>query len=328
MNTYKKLKYLIEVLALLVIIVTSLPVTPAFAISNPDSILIDSISIFQNLWEAGDQLYVVEYEVNYATTPTEDASDAFFVGIWDGTTCKYTRPLDYYQHNITSIYLSADNSLTWDGAYTIRVSGNPSLFTSITEDVNRQTYSLSSSNWTGGTSAESPDYLANWCVHLAEILQADWSITLLTSTNLLNSTGATVFQDAIPGLGSVCSTLFQVSLEYPAGGTTTGTPSYANQLSGNTGIKLQRSLEGLSQYFLGKSTYWSLIGAVGLLVIYFILAGRIFTATGSTTASIVMGIPFLLIGAVLGLVPLAAVYISAILLAVIFGVVFILGRMT
>ena len=65
--------------------------SPVYAISNPDSITIESVRVFQNLWETGDQLYVVEYKVMYDSDPDEDPEDTFLVGVWSDSTQKVSK---------------------------------------------------------------------------------------------------------------------------------------------------------------------------------------------------------------------------------------------
>ena len=146
-------------------------VSPVWAISNPDSISIQSVRVFQNLWETGDMLFLCEYKVMYATDPTEDPKDTFLVGVWDGTTQKYSRPLSYYDHNMQSVYLTAAQALTWEGSYTVRVMGNPSYFATLTKDVNKASLELAPTHWISGAQSASRALLQDWCVSLAETFE-------------------------------------------------------------------------------------------------------------------------------------------------------------
>ena len=70
----------------------------------------------------------------------------------------------------------------------------------------------------------------------------------------------------------------------------------------------------------------SMVAAAGATLLYFILAGRVFVATGSTQAAIVLTIPFLLIGGLLGFIPLSVLFAIGFLIIILFGITFILAR--
>ena len=183
-------------IALLVLLVVAVPV---FAISNPDSIAIQSVKVFQNIFEDGDFLVFVRYDVNYSADPDEPADETFLVNLYDtdGTTLLYQRPLNYYDLNIVSIYLTPAQAsgLTWEGAHVIKVMGNPSVFGGLTEGINLVSRTLeSSANYVSGDMDASRGYLGIFCINTARVLQADddWP-TLLTSNDKLNTQGAITF---------------------------------------------------------------------------------------------------------------------------------------
>ena len=160
-------------LPLLLILATAIPV---LAITNPASIAINSVRAYEGLWESGDMLLVVEYEVMYDPDPDEDPQDTFLAGVWDGAVKGPDRALDYYQHNFTSIYLTAAEVTSFgyelNDELSIKVMGNPSYFPSLVEGVNMKTSTLTAGHWVGGgTLEENRAYLAAWCVDLAGTLE-------------------------------------------------------------------------------------------------------------------------------------------------------------
>ena len=209
----------------LVAIIASLGLaTPAWAISNPDTIGIGDAYLFTDVLESGDVLAYVRYDVNYASEPSEDADATFQVAIYgtDGTTLIAARPLNYYQENIISIYLSAAvNTLTTGGAYYIRIMGNPAIF-ALVENVTMDTRVLASGDWYAA------DELDGIMITQAGILQTDWGITLLTNDKL-NATGATYFLKAIPNLSTMAPGIFA---------TTTSAFTYTNTAFNNTGLNM------------------------------------------------------------------------------------------
>jgi len=320
------------VLLLFILIALVLPTIPVYAVADPDSIGIESVRVYEGLWEAGDMLFVVEYKVMYSSEPSESAENTFLVGVWDGAVKGPDRPLNFYQHNIISIYLTAAEvgifGYTYGDELKVRVMGNPTYFPVLTEDVNMDTFTLAASFWVNeGSLAATRTFLAYWCVALAEVLEISWGIPLLTTGDRLNTAGMIAFQDAIPGLDSICPEVFQVYTSYPDYTDPAYTPTYETDLLGRTGARLTGVLEGLGQWITGKANMGGLIGGVGLAILFFVLAGRIFIATGSVPIAIVVSIPFLFVGNVIGILSLTITFIAAFIVVVLFAVTFILGRM-
>ena len=58
--------------------------TPVYAIDAPDSISVESIRVYEGIWETGDMLFLVEYKVMDDPDPSEDPWDTYLVGVWAG----------------------------------------------------------------------------------------------------------------------------------------------------------------------------------------------------------------------------------------------------
>lgn len=101
------------------------------------------------------------------------------------------------------------------------------------------------------------------------------------------------------------------------------TGAYEEGLQRNMGDRFRNALDGFGEW-LGIPG--SMVGAAGAAIIYFILAGRVFVATGSTQAAIALTIPFLLIGGLLGMIPLSVIFAIGFLIIILFGITFILAR--
>ncbi len=301
------------------------PPFPAYAVANPDSISIKSVRVFQNLWTTGDQLFVIEYKVMYAADPSEDPADTFLAGIWSGSTPQFSRPLNYYGHNITSIYLTPSESLVWEGSYSVQVMGNPVYFDPLVEGTNMSTLGLPGSDayWVSGIEEDSRFYLHNWALVLAEGLQVSWAVTLLTDEGRLNSTGSATFLTAIPGLNSIIPDFFTVSASVTGFDEYVFTGIYQDTLTERVGDRLKGALDNLGEFLHIPG---ELVGALGLGILYFTLAGRIVTSTGSAPAAIVISFPFLIAGSFMGLLPLAWLFVAIFMALVLFGVTFILVK--
>ncbi len=177
------------------------------AIGNPTSISMADVYIFKNVLVTGDQLWYCRYTVNYSPVPPEDPTTTYQMAIYDagGTIVYFTRPLNYYQENIISIYLTSAQALTWSGAYIVRVMGNPAVFGMLTEGVNQISRTVGAGDY-----HEAAD-LAGVMTSQARILQTDWGISILTASDKLNATGSTYFIKAVPGLNLMVPSIFQTT---------------------------------------------------------------------------------------------------------------------
>jgi len=295
----------------------------ALAIDDPDDVEILSVKVFQNLWETGDQLYFVEYNVEYGTEPDEDSEDTYVFQIYDGATMMAQTPLPYYQVHIVSIYFEPSDALIWGSSYVIRIGGNYSV--PFPSGVPEERRSLSSTDWLEGDEDASRTLLGEYVIQIAEDLEDRWggSITLLTTTNKLNSTGALTFGECIPGLADICPDYFETSVEYPEFDRETEATALQASATAQMSARLQTALDGIGT-FVGMPG--AFVGGVGLAIIFFILAGRIFTATQSVPIAIVASIPLIFLANLIGLISVAITWAAVIVVCLVFAVVFILGR--
>jgi hypothetical protein len=206
-------------------------VTPVFAIGDPDYVSIGDAYVFRDVIDNGDQLYFVRYDVSYSPVPGEDADETWEVALYDSIgSLVATRPLNYYQHNIISIYLTAAQAITWGSAHQLIIRGNPAVFETLVEGTNQRTRVLGSGDY-----FEVAD-LGGIMITQAGILEDDWGITLLTLSDKLNVTGATYFTAAVPGLNSMVPSIFQYGgVVYSQPPFPTPDTAYADTLRGNLG---------------------------------------------------------------------------------------------
>ena len=300
-----------------------IPVTPVFAISNPDSIAINTWEVFENVFEADDMLFVVSYDVDYTIEPTEDASDAFNFQVLDtdGSTLLASRPLSYYQYDLTSIYLDAAQAatLTWESAYSLRILGNPALFGSLVEGTNMVTKVLAPSDWnTTTTLGDTEELLYIHFVAIATALETDRTATFLVDTaggQVLNTAGRIIFLTAVPAVDSVVPDLFQQAGGFFDTTRDVGTGAYDTYLTYNTqiGTRLAASFDGIGAYF---GTSGQTMGALFIVLVALMVAGIVFFYTGNTIAAMVLAVPMMVMGNWLGLVPLAISFIIVMMFVV------------
>lgn len=300
-------------------------VTPVYAtvpVTNPISMSIDSVRIFQNVFETGDELVVVEEHVMYTADPSTPATQTFSMQ-FNTASGNFSRPLQYYDYNFNAIYLTAAEAVPFPSAGSIVIMGSPTYFSTISEGVNQKTYVLSGGEWVTGTTAYSQSVLGSWCLALAQSFQTSWTITLLVN-NLLNSTAAPFFLTVIPGLETITPTIFAQSTSY----ITTSTPApntkaYETDLLSRIGPTLSSAITGLSAV---TNIPYTLMSLLLTAIMFFIVGGSIFAATGSPALVIPISFPFLFAATVVGLIPLSVIFFIVGIVVVIFGITFVLGR--
>jgi len=215
---------ILNVSILTVLVLTLVLSGSAFAISNPNDVSIEKVFVWNNLWVNGDWLFYVEYDIDYTVTPTESAEDTYLVVIYDeNDNLVATNPLNYYDYNIISVYLTpsqiSTKGLDWDELdnYTIKVSGNPAYFAPLVEcpaaNCNQDTYAVDAN----ADVYDNPmDYnrslLGELMLIRAGVIEDVWSIDLLTDSGRLNTAGSLAFKTAIPGMDQLTPESFESSL--------------------------------------------------------------------------------------------------------------------
>ena len=293
-------------------------VMPVCAISNPDAINIASGAVFRDVLNTGDQLWFVRYNVTYGVAPTELANTTFIMAIYDtdGTTLLYTRPVNYYQENIISIYLTSAQALTWGGTYYVKIMGNPGVFGALVEGTNMKTWVTTPGDFYEQTSFQGYLYTQ------ASILQTDWAITILTSGGKLNVTGAMFFNEAIPGLSSMLPEFFQVTTASMTSGNIAYTEAYATNTATRAG-SMNVAFASIGSMF-GISEGWAMLWLVGILDV--ILMGLVYASTQKSEIAFVSGFALTSLFGWIGLIQLQIVIILVIFVAILFAILFILGR--
>ena len=286
---------------------------------NPASITIGDVAVFRDLLESGDQLWYMRYDVNYATVPTENAENTYLMAIYDtdGTTLLFTRPLNYYQHNIISIYLDATESLVWEGAYVVRVMGNPGVFDPLLEGVNMRSRTLGAGDYREFTD------LGGYLLNQAQILEDDLELILLTSGGLLNTTGATLFLAAIPGLNNILPGIFQVTTSYPGVTKVDWNHTYEEELLDRRGEALNMTFNDLSDW-LGTSPDWIATGWAGFLSIS--VGAMVFASTKKPDWAVLFAGVAIPMFVFMGVVNLNLYIIIFFVVLIIFGILFLMGR--
>ena len=295
----------------------------AFAIGNPDYVLIADVYVFRDVLELGDQLYFTRYDVSYATNQTEDAKDTWQMALYDSSGALIaTRPLNYYQHNIISIYLTPVQAInvTWGGAHSVKIRGAPSVFGLLIEGTNMVTKVLAAGDYFEKSS------LQGILIDQAKELEDDWDTVLLTPGNKLNTTGSTFFAKAIPNLGSMVPGLLATAVRQLPPEYTSWNQTYVAELQEHEGSRLRGAVTEIGSYF-GLSEGWS--GFWLISMVYLLFVGAMYPAVRNPGWALIAGFPVLVGAAFLGIGTslLTLVVVLVLVAALIFGVYFILGRL-
>lgn len=200
--------------ALFLYLALSLPALAAIA--SPDTMTINSVNAYYSLLEDDDQLYLIDYTIDYGANPDENVTEAFLARLMDGDDelgqqAPYSYYDDGYDRGVVSIYFTADDAPTWAGDYTVKLEGNPTL-----DWVDRPIISSSAINFTLGT--DQSGSLAAKVLYLADQLEMAWSVDLIETTghgSWLTDYGEDYFSNVIYNLSAMCPTIFSGSSTSP-----------------------------------------------------------------------------------------------------------------
>ncbi len=225
------------------ILAALLPLQTAFAIDDPTSISIVDVKAYDGVLNTGDLLMVVEYNIEYASTPTETIDQAF-LGRFKraGTEYASVEPFAFndkgYGLGVFSIYWTKtqkeDDSIEFSNpnseAYTITLQGKVGVFPGTAPSTTTGTIDWQDST---NTTQELFDHVAT----LANKFQNDagWSSNIpLISTSAdaikLEVKGEDYFANAIPGLGSMIPGLFTYGRTVPDDTMDVHTKNFENEV--------------------------------------------------------------------------------------------------
>ncbi len=213
--------------------------TPVLAdTAAPDTTpTVDDISVYGDLLESGDKLYLIYANIPYATNPTTQVSDTYLWQLFNtdnttelGRTVGYTYQDGGYGYNVYSLYFPATANVTWGTSYLLRLSGNPVVF--LTPPV--YDFSVATTDYKViATQALELDILS-----LADDLYFQWSLTASTtlteeteSGRQLSKAGERVFRGTIYGCQAFAPGIFSSSIQDVAVTDRTWSTAYSDNLT-------------------------------------------------------------------------------------------------
>jgi len=259
------------------------------AMSNPSGVEFIEVVAFHHLYETDDYLLLCHYNIAYASPPPTTVDDAFIFRLMDtdgttllGSNTAYPFADNGYGQGIVSIYFTEDDAHApaWDGLYILRLSGNPSAFT--TPPV--YNYTLVASDYsTVDTQAGNQAALATKILDISMDLEIAWDASLLDLTDtgvVLSATGESYFRYTIPGLQVLAPTLFYAYVSQPDftpqdWGTNQGT-NYTTRFDTSW---VGESIADVGNLLQINNSYVGGIIVMGACLVFIILSARQFQTT-------------------------------------------------
>lgn len=231
------------------------PGVPCFADqATPDSTPSVEVDIYGNILETNDRLFIIYANIPYGTTPDEPVTEAFIWSLIDtdgvttlGTTTGFSFVDNGYGYNVYSFYFSAAEALSWNTAYTVRLSGNPTIFD--TPPV--YNYPVDNADYADNTSSVRTS-IAERVLYLANQLNIEWNLSASSYLtyeseigSVLSILGESFFRNAIYGLQSLAPSCFRFNLSNVTDTTRTWDTEYTDNLSSqSTGTWVEDAQSG------------------------------------------------------------------------------------
>ena len=290
-----------------------------FSTWGDDVLEVISGKVFSGYLEDDDWLIVVHYLNEYPPyAGTESPGDYFDLQLLAGGNLTAQVKLPAWGNKPGSIYLSKAmaDQLEWGSAYSIRMYGrfgsNPSV-----------SLTLTSQMWSGSDLTVLDDWVLNTASLIGDYY--DTAMTTYVDGNLevLNAVGGTIFSVGIPRLGHIRPHLFEhppMDIDYEA-------DEFDREYEDSF---VWDNLLG-EQIVDDAGVVGAIFGLTGLQMLQVAFVGAWLTSTGvvaalAGTPAVLVTIPFLIIGVMTGLLPIAIfAIVSSLLILVMIWVFWLRG---
>lgn len=275
-----------------------------FEVWGYESVEIMDVKVFQSYQSEGDWLVTISYNIQadcgmyeYPWEATLKETGGSDIASWRIVQCGY-KPQGLY------IGSTLAETLVWGGDYTVEITGlygsNPNA-----------SIEIATADWVGGDLV----WLDAWVIHTAgkmgEYDETLYTVDVPIYLRVLNVAGGTIFDAGIPYLSDYRPDIFLVSLSTLSIGYDDEVPvDYADSLEAQPlvdvlGAPLATAIDGISDWF-GVTT--------NMMALIFLLIGFIAIAMIEKTIAVIV----ILGGVVLGIVPMAALFIVVFVLSIVF----------
>lgn len=272
------------------------------AIADPDTQQINAVWVYRNCIETGDQLYLIDYTLDYTVSPDENITEAFLVRLMDGSTelrgvAPYSYYDDGYDRGLISIYFNAADAPTWDGSYKMYLVGNPML--SWSGSPPKVSLNASGFVWTDGTIATNQVAISSRILAMAEILEDAWSVDLIDSTasgSYLTVYGESYFTNVVSNLRIIAPHAFSGQIIQPELDGRDFTGAYSADLAADiSGTPLD--LTDLATAFGTTRAFMTGILYYAAVVLFLVLVVK---TTKTYKPIVLLSVPLIIGGAFLG----------------------------
>jgi len=294
--------------------------SPALAIANPDTISINAVYAYRHCIETDDQLYLIDYSIEYGANPDENITEAYLCRLMEGVVewgavAPYAYYDDGYDRGLIAIYFPVADAPGWAGAgLSMELVGNPTLgWAGATPESSVGAFDLWSTS-TGVTETQAE--VAARVLYIADILEQDWGVDLIDTAggiNYLTAYGENYFSNVIPYLNLIAPAAFSGSMVAAEFEERTYTQTYSTTL--------RTAIIGTPLDFTTLAASWGVpIMFVSSILYLMIMALVLYFTTvkvKSYKPALLLSIPMMIAGVLLGMLPL--------LLLIMFGFFAILG---
>jgi hypothetical protein len=298
------------VIMMLVIILASMLIPVGIASAASPSV--DDVKVFQGYKETDDWLIVAVYNISGTNTSTslcDVYSNQWSIQLLDSTsTVKAQGIIKQCGMRPASIYLSAatGDTLEWGGNYSIKIIASWGALPSASR-------TLVPTDWVGSNLVN----LDSWAISRAKTIQTFDALTYVDTVaiygEVLNVEGGYIFDTGIPYLSSYRPNLFLLTIEEATisyvtvnDSSTYASDLYTSPLSDVLGVPVATALDNAGDWF-GISD--RLMGAVLTLIGFLVIA---------SIGSVSIGTMVILGGVMIGVFPMAIIYVLGFILVVVF----------
>ena len=218
------IKRVLIALVLVLLTIGVIPIPVMAQIDTPDTLVINKAEVWRDYLEEDDQLYLFTYTIEYTVNPTEgDASQLFVCKLMNGaaelgSTVPYAFFDEGYDIGLIAIYFDAASAPAWNGAYTVKLQGNPTLTWAAGDPPVVETSSLTW-NDLGGVSSTGTGLTLIFRI-MASVFENTWGppedlIEDSPSGSKFTDEGEAYFANVVTNLRIACPDLFSASMSTP-----------------------------------------------------------------------------------------------------------------
>ena len=263
MNRCLRLLGVLGILGLLAMLISPISV---LAIADPDTPpQVSAVYVYEDLLEEGDTGVLIDYYLDYSSTPNETATEAYMAVFIDTdgatqlqTVAPYTFVGSGYGRGLIWMYFSeaettTDNlSSTNQALYEIWLMGNPAL--DWDGDPPKTIAGIDYWQTTGDASV----LLALRVLYYADVLELIWALDMVEVTSLgsrLTSVGASYFENVITNLRTMAPAAFSAGQYDPVMEDLDYTTSFGAILTNGTGTAAGSPIALSPEYSAGTARF-------------------------------------------------------------------------